>query len=220
MTRILVVGAHPDDEVLGCGGTLARHVEAGDVVSALLLADGETSRGAGDIPRRRRSALAAASALGLESVTTLDYPDNRLDSVALLDVVQSIERVIAEKRPEIVYTHHAGDLNIDHAIVHRAVLTACRPAPVGGVRAIYAFEVPSSTEWGATTLAPFVPTRYVDVTATLATKRRALECYGEEMRAAPHPRSLAGIEALASLRGHQIGCAAAEAFIVIREVVR
>ena len=220
MTRVLVVGAHPDDEVLGCGGTIARHAAEGDLVSALLIADGETSRGAGNIPRRRQAAQTAATALGLESVTTLDYPDNRLDSVALLDIVQSIERVIAEKRPDVVYTHHAGDLNIDHAIVHRAVLTACRPATAGGVRAIYAFEVPSSTEWGATTLAPFVPTRFVDISATLVTKRGALECYSEEMRAAPHPRSLVGVEALARLRGHQIGCAAAEAFMVIREIVR
>jgi N-acetylglucosamine malate deacetylase 1 len=218
--RVLVVASHPDDEVLGCGGTLARHAKAGDIVEALILADGETSRKSSDIAARDAQAKAAAKILGLEKSTLIGLPDNRLDTVPLLEVTQHIESAIAAFRPTIVYTHHAGDLNVDHRVAHRATITACRPLVGASVKAVYAFETPSATEWAFGSEAPFVPQRFVDIAGSIDVKRRALECYANEMRDPPHPRSYAAIEALAVLRGSQAGLAYAEAFMVAMEVVR
>src|SRR5215469_11970846 len=139
---VLAMVAHPDDEVLGAGGTLARHAAAGDGVSAR----GDNSAAA---KRRAKAAHKAASQLGAREPRFLGFRDNRLDSTDLLDVTQAIENIIAAVKPTVVYTHHAGDLNIDHVICHRAVLTACRPLPGCAIRRIYAMEVPSSTEWSA-----------------------------------------------------------------------
>ena len=146
---VLVVAAHPDDEVLGCGGTMAWHRRAGDSVAVLILADGVASRGgavATAIDERREWARRANAILGVTDLTLLSYPDNRMDALALLDVVQDIERVMARCRPTVVYTHHAGDVNIDHARTHHAVITACRPQPGNAVHQLLFFETPSSTE--------------------------------------------------------------------------
>lgn len=230
MSTVLVVAAHPDDEVLGCGGTLARHALAGDRVDVLILADGVTSRAAGiggnaqtevKLSRRQQAAGAAAAALGIGAPRMLTFPDNRLDTVPLLDVVQAVEDCMANSRPDIIYTHHGGDLNIDHEVAHRAVVTACRPIPGSRVQAIYTFEVCSSTDWISRQQgAPFQPCRYVDIHLTLQHKLAALRCYDEEMRAFPHTRSYAALEALARVRGAQVGLEAAEAFGVVREVAR
>lgn len=224
-TRVLVVAAHPDDEVLGCGGTIARHRADSDEVTTLFLADGvgardESTGGATDLTIRRAAGNAAADALGTAPPIYLDFPDNRLDTVALLDLVQAIERVATEFRPDRVYTHHSGDLNIDHRICHQAVLTAFRPMPGQTVRAIFGFEVPSSTEWafgGQETV--FQPRHFVDISSFMAAKVAALRCYEMEMRPFPHPRSERMIEALAGWRGAIAGCEAAEAFTVIRQIV-
>jgi N-acetylglucosamine malate deacetylase 1 len=217
---VLVVAAHPDDEVLGCGGTLARMAERGDAVHVLLIADGETSRpnaGRGRLAKRRRAAEAAAEVLGVSSVQLLNRPDNRLDSVDLLDVVRHVESVVARHRPSVVLTHHAGDVNIDHRIVHDAVIAACRPQPGHSVRTLLFFEVPSSTEWRPPASAPaFTPNWFVEISATLRSKLRALEAYSEELRAFPHPRSRRAVEALARWRGASVGVEAAEAFILGR----
>ncbi len=226
--RVLVVAAHPDDEVLGCGGTVARHVAEGDIVQALILAEGATSRGAarGSRPGREQTddlasaARAAARALGCREPILNGFPDNRMDELTFLDIVKVVETYIGEIKPQIVYTHHAGDLNIDHRLTHQAVLTACRPLPGAGVRAIYAFETPSSTGWNdPNTLAVFRPSRYVDIGRHLKAKAAALESYVQEMRAFPHARSKEAVEALAEWRGASVGCAAAEAFEVVREIV-
>lgn len=221
---ILVVAAHPDDEALGCGGAMRRHADAGERVDVLFVADGVGARGAADtgpeVEARRRAADAAAKVLGAERPRYLDFPDNRLDSIPLLDVVQAIESVIAEIAPDAIYTHHAGDLNIDHGVVARAVLTACRPQPGFGVQRIHAFEVPSSTEWAAPgPLAAFTPQRFVDISAQLDSKLAALEAYAVEMRPWPHPRSAKAVTALARTRGATVGLEAAEAFEVLREIV-
>jgi LmbE family N-acetylglucosaminyl deacetylase len=220
---VLVVVAHPDDEVLGAGGTLARHARAGSKVHILFLADGVGARGADKAAAERRIAAArkAAACLGAQEPVFLGLPDNRLDSLDLLDVTQAIEGIIAKTDPAVVYTHHAGDLNIDHAICHRAVLTACRPLPGSNVRAIYAMEVASSTEWAApSAVNAFQPSRFVDISAVQDLKRRALQAYVEEMRPYPHPRSFEAIEALVKWRGATAGLQAAEAFMVLREVER
>jgi len=219
--RVLVIVAHPDDEVLGCGGTIARHVASGDAVHICFLTDGVGARGDDVRAAARRNAAArrAVAILGGSELTFHAFPDNRLDRVDLLTVVKTIEDEIANVQPTTIYTHHAGDLNIDHVICNRAVLTACRPLPGQAVRNIYAIEIASSTEWGSIgSSAPFTPTRYVDISKFIDLKRRALEAYAEEMRAFPHPRSYEALEALAHWRGSTAGLAAAEAFMVLREI--
>ena len=218
---ILVVAAHPDDEALGCGGTIARHVADGDTVHTLFMTDGVGSRGESDnaaVSERRGAAEKAGEILSINTATYQGWPDNRMDSVDLLDVVQSAEDVISSLQPQVIYTHHSGDLNIDHRITHQAVLTACRPQPGFGVRAIYAFEVPSSTEWATPNRDPFLPNAYVDIGVFLATKVHALKAYDAEMRKPPHSRSVEHIESMAQHRGYTVGVAAAEAFMIIRIV--
>lgn len=222
--RVLVVAAHPDDEILGCGATMARHAAQGDEVFVEIMAEGLTSRdgsaGAAELAQLRAAANAAGKLVGAKAVRLHGLPDNRLDTVPLLDVVKRIEAAIAEHAPQIVYTHHGGDLNVDHEIVSRAVMTACRPQPGAGVRTILAFEVPSSTEWRGPVADSFVPNWSVDVSDTLATKLKALEAYAGEMREWPHARSAAGVEALARWRGASVGVAAAEAFCLMRNIVK
>ena len=224
MSCVLVCAAHPDDEILGCGGAIARHTAEGDTVHILIMAEGATSRdGAekGDVDGLRQAAAKAAAVLGAEAPVFAQLPDNRMDGVDLLDVIKPIEKMIAEIRPQVIYTHHHGDLNVDHRITHQAVLTACRPQPGADVTALYAFETVSSTEWSSGDKETvFQPSRYVDISAQLKTKLSALECYETEMRPFPHARSLENVEALARTRGAAAGLEAAEAFMIIREVVR
>jgi LmbE family N-acetylglucosaminyl deacetylase len=215
----LVVAAHADDEVLGCGGTIARHVAEGDFVHLVFMSDGVGSRAQSipeDLQRRIVARDSALSILGVTNWDAFDFPDNRMDSVALLDVVQALEPIVQRVKPTRVYTHHHSDLNIDHGVTHQAVMTACRPFPGSSVREILTFEVMSSTEWGTSGVASFVPNAFVDISEYLAKKVEALAAYGAEMRAAPHSRSVANIEALARHRGHCVGLGAAEAFEVLR----
>lgn len=218
---VLVIVAHPDDEVLGAGGTLARHASQGSAVHIVFLADGVGARGANPSAsdRRANAARRAAKCLGAQEPTFLGFPDNRLDGIDLLDITQAIERIASEVEPSVIYTHHEGDLNIDHAICHRAVLTACRPMPGRSVRRIFAMEVASSTEWAAPSAnTAFLPSRFVDISGFMEHKRRALEAYAEEMRPFPHARSFEAVEALARWRGTTAGMPAAEAFVVIRDL--
>jgi N-acetylglucosamine malate deacetylase 1 len=219
--RVLVVAAHPDDEVLGCGATVARHVEQGDAVEILILGTGALSREGADPEepaRLARRAEEAARILGVRRVRVLDLPDNRFDSVDLLEIVKRVEAEIRQVDPEVVYTHHAGDLNVDHRRTFEAVLTACRPQLSGGVRKILSFEVPSSTEWQSPTSGPgFCPNTFVDVERTIDRKVAALEAYTEEVRPFPHPRSPQAVRALGTWRGASAGFLAAEAFVLVRE---
>ena len=227
MRSVLVVAAHPDDEILGCGGALAAHAAKGDTVHVLVVAEGATSRDGRREPEGRESELTrlkaaasrAASVIGAEEPQLLGLPDNRLDSIPLLDVIKPIEAVVETVVPEIVYTHHAGDLNVDHRIVHQAVVTACRPLPGSPVKALYTFETVSSTEW-QTAGEAFRPQRWVDIEPFLHRKLSALEAYEAEMRAFPHARSIDAVEALARVRGASAGLKAAECFMVVRELVR
>ncbi len=220
---VLVVASHPDDEVLGCGGSIARHCAQGDDVAVLFLADGVAARspGAADqaAARRRRAAEAACGLLGVTDLTFLPYPDNQLDTVPLLQLAQEIENVVSRLRPAIVYTHHHGDVNIDHRRTHDAVITACRPQPGFPVRRLLFFEVVSSTEWRPpNSLPPFAPQWFNDVSAFLPLKLKALEAYAEEIRAYPHSRSIEAVEHLARWRGASVGVGAAEAFELGREI--
>ena len=215
--NILVIAAHPDDEVLGCGATIARHVAEGDRVAVLFMADGVGARAPEDRERdltsRQMAAKCACAELGVTDVTILCHPDNRMDQVALLDIVQDIERVVERCQPNIIYTHHAGDVNIDHRRVHDAVASACRSQPGFCLRQLLFFEIPSSTEWRSpASMAPFAPNWFVDVSDYLPKKLAALSVYGEELRAFPHPRSIEAVEHLARWRGATVGVVAAEAF--------
>lgn len=228
MSTVLVVAAHPDDEVLGCGGTIAHHADTGDQVQVLIVAEGATSR----LQQRDReqatdelSALAqatqqAGAILGAQGVELLDLPDNRLDSLDRLDLIKHIEERIARHQPQVVYVHHAGDVNVDHRRLHEAVVTACRPIPGQQVRRLLSFEVASSTEWQPPGSSPaFQPNWFVDISAQWPRKREALEVYASEMRPWPHARSLEALEHLARWRGAQVGVEAAEAFCLLRQLV-
>jgi N-acetylglucosamine malate deacetylase 1 len=222
--NVLVIAAHPDDEALGCGGTMARLVAEGKSVHVAFLADGITARPlpdhAAELAKRRDMALNACQIMGCYQPVFFDYPDNRLDTVALLDLVQTVESLIERFNPQTVITHHHGDLNIDHQRVHQAVMTACRPLPDASVRRIWCFEVPSSTEW-QTPLSKhaFQPSLFVDISDTLAIKMKALQSYGGEMRPWPHSRAMGAVEHLARWRGASVGVDAAEAFMVARDLI-
>jgi N-acetylglucosamine malate deacetylase 1 len=219
MKTVLVVAAHADDEALGCGGTIARHVKEGDTVHLVFMADGVHSRkdtSKEDLTRRIAASKSAQSILGVSFTQSLDLPDNKMDSVPLLEIVQKLELILEEIQPSVIYTHHHGDLNIDHRLTHAAVMTACRPTPDSSVREIYGFEVLSSTEWATQQTLPFLPHYFVDITRQLQTKLDALKAYAEEMRKPPHSRSVAHAEVLAHHRGYSIGVDAAEAFEVYR----
>ena len=220
--NVLVIAAHPDDEALGCGGTIARLSSTGSEVHVLFVADGVSSRETGEskaLQDRREMAERAVLTLGAHPPSFLDFPDNRLDSVALLDVIQAIEAYAATVRADLVFTHSPGDLNVDHRLCSQAVLTAFRPAPGQSVRTVLAFEVPSSTEWSFGSMAPsFAGNLFLDISDYLAVKAAALRCYAEEMRNFPHSRSIEAVEALARWRGATVGVEAAEAFTVLRSV--
>jgi LmbE family N-acetylglucosaminyl deacetylase len=222
--KTLVIAAHPDDEVLGAGASVARWIDEGREVAVAILGEGETSRSARReaadpelVRMLERRAEQACRTLGLcEPPRMLRLADNRFDTLPLLEIVQRVEGLIAEFEPELVLTHHGGDLNIDHALTFRAVMTALRPTPSSRVRELRVFEIASSTEWAFGRFGTsFSPDVFVDVRATLQRKLDALACYDTESRPFPHPRSAQALEALARTRGAQAGLHAAEAFETI-----
>ena len=225
---VLVVAAHPDDEVLGCGGTIARFASEGRSVHVLLLADGENARALADgsgvaahaVRARNAAAEKACQILGCASVECLNMPDNRMDTLALLDVVKEIEKRIVDYTPSSVLTHHGNDVNVDHQVTQEAVIVACRPTPGHPVKELLFFETVSSSEWRPPGRGyGFEPNYFVDISDTLAIKNLALDAYFNEMREFPHPRSKFAIESLARWRGATIGVAAAEAFVLGRKTI-
>ena len=224
-SSVLVVAAHPDDEVLGCGGTIAKLSREGARVHVAFLADGVLSRQGGkeamhdELGARRVAAREASGILGASSVSFGEFPDNRMDEIGLLDVVLAVEALINEHQPDVVLTHHAGDVNVDHRKVHEAVVVACRPQQGRTVKLLLCFEVPSSTEWQLPGSGPgFTPNWFVDITSTFGEKLSALGCYSGEMRPWPHPRSIQGVTHLVHWRGATVGVEAAEAFMLGRNL--
>jgi len=222
--KILVIAAHPDDEVLGCGGTIARHVTEGDSAHILFLGDGVSSRGNSDpnlVNERKKSAVKACEALGAAIVGFEKFPDNMFDTVPLLYIARVVESAKKEINPQIIYTHHGGDLNIDHRITCRAVLTAFRPQPDEQFSEIRSFETNSSTEWSASAIMPpFIPDTFVDITQYLDKLLDAYACYADEIREEPHARSLEALKIAALRRGREAGIHAAEAFMTLRRILR
>ena len=219
--KIIVVAAHPDDEVLGCGGTIVKHVAQGDIVHSVFMSDGVNSRldsSKVKLNRRLKASKSVQSLLGISSTHYLNLPDNSMDSVPLLEIVQKLEPIINKIKPSVIYTHSYGDLNIDHQLTHAAVMTACRPIPDSTVREIYGFEVISSTEWSNPLKSTFKPTLFIDITKHLSKKLNALKAYKQEMRDVPHSRSIKHIEILAQHRGYSVGVDMAEAFEVYRVI--
>jgi N-acetylglucosamine malate deacetylase 1 len=219
---VFAVVAHPDDEVLGMGATLARHAMEGDRVEIMIVATGATSRGAGAdaVAALQKAAQASALCLGADSVKFGGMPDQRLDTVPAIDLVKLIAAGCSIA-PTLIYTHHAGDLNRDHGIVTAAVMAAFRPIPDSTVRGIYAAETLSSTEWAIPEAAiAFAPDHFVAIHQQMSRKLTALKAYDSEMRAFPHARSYQALEALAQYRGAQVGVPAAEAFMTLRSIRR
>jgi LmbE family N-acetylglucosaminyl deacetylase len=216
--KVLVFAAHPDDELLGVGATLARHAAAGDDVVCVVVSEGASSRyPSGADEELRAAGRAAAAILGTRELRFLGLRDQYLDDLPIIEIIRPLEKIVAEIRPDVVYTHHWGDLNRDHRVVGEAAAVACRPVAAGAPRRLLCFEIPSSTEWNVA--APFQPTSFVDVGATIEKKLAAMACYTTEVRPHPHPRALESLRARAAYWGQHCGVAYAEPFVLFREVV-
>lgn len=222
MRSIIVIAAHPDDEVLGCGGTIAKHTTDGDKVHVVFMTDGVSSRGdtkQEDIHNRDKACLRAIETLNVTGVYNLGFDDNSMDNHCLLAITKKLEKIIEKISPEVIYTHHSDDLNVDHRLTFQAVMTAARPTPSQTIKSIYSFEVLSSTDWAGPAAKQFNPNVYVNITNFYNIKRKALECYDLEMREPPHSRSVYHSKILAEHRGHTVGVQYAEAFELLRMVV-
>lgn len=220
--RILAVGAHPDDETLGAGGTLALHASRGDETFVMIVADGVTSRH-NEVRLQEECARRACQVLGVQDITFAQLPDQRLDALPLLDIITPIEACIRRFEPDVVLTHFAEDANQDHRAVFRAVVVATRPLPGIGVKRVLCWETASSTEWAPPFPGSvFSPNVFIDITPTLTTKLRAMAAYADthvsEVRDYPHPRSYGALAATARRHGAAVGLCAAEPFMLVRDI--
>jgi N-acetylglucosamine malate deacetylase 1 len=213
---VLVIAAHPDDEILGCGGTVALHAARGDHVTSVIACEGESLRygpgGVGQSEHTRR----AANILGVTDVRSLEFPDQGLDTITLTEIIAPLEGVVLEVTPDIVYCQYGGDINRDHEILFKATLVATRPTQPS-IEAVYAFDTASSTEWAYPRM--FAPDTWVDISTTLEKKIAAMACYESEVRAYPHPRSLEALRHRAHAWGNQQCLDAAEVFMTIRRAL-
>lgn len=220
--NILIIAAHPDDEVLGCGGTIAK-LSVNNKISVLILGEGITSRNlensAVAIKILRENAIKAQKILGIERSYFESFPDNSFDKVSILQIIKKTEEYIKKIIPDIILTHHHSDLNIDHRLTFQAVLTCCRPQPNFRHPDIYSFEIPSSTDWQILTgETVFKPNIFIDISSTIDQKLKALEHYESEMKVYPHSRSLEGIKIMAQDWGRKVGREFVEAFELIRSI--
>ncbi len=220
----MVIAAHPDDEILGCGGLLLRLKKEGSKLYALILGEGMTSRGEKykeKIKELRNCAKKSSSIIGFNEIYFEDFPDNKFDTVPLLNIIKIAEKHIGKIKPDIIFTHHKGDLNIDHRLTYQAVITACRPRTGFKHPTIYSFEIPSSTEANVNTSEDmFKPNYFVKIKKTeMEKKKAALKEYKSEIRKYPNSRSIKGIEIMAKDWGRKIGVEYAEAFELVREIL-
>jgi LmbE family N-acetylglucosaminyl deacetylase len=215
--RVLVVAAHPDDELLGCGGTLALHARGGDHVTAVIVCEGESLRYGPEGVGMASHTHKAAAVLGVRDVRTLGFTDQRLDSMAMLDLIVPLEHIVRDVKPQIVYGQDGGDANRDHQLLFKALLVATRPLDQY-VEAFYTFETASSTEWGFPRT--FAPDTWIDISTTLEQKLAAMACYETEVRPYPHPRSLDALRHRAKAWGNRVCMDAAEVFMTVRRTMR
>lgn len=227
--KIMLVVAHPDDEILGLGATMHKLIhQFQNNVHVIILGEGITSRGdvrnrdnwGKELERHKRNICDAQKAIGFQSLSIYEFPDNRFDSIPLLDIIKVIEKEKKDFMPDVIFTHHGGDLNIDHQKTFEAVLTACRPLETEKVKTIITFETPSGTEWKASTNPHhFIPNLFIEVSdENLNSKIMAMESYEFEKRNFPHPRSPKALKILAQRWGVSIGCNYAEAFCLVRSI--
>lgn len=222
--KILIVVAHPDDEVLGCFGTVSKLIKEGYEAYTLILGEGKTSRLDTRKIEENKEQLEilndeikkANDIIGIKKCFVYDFPDNRFDSVDLLDIIKVISKIKEEIKPDIIFTHYENDLNIDHKITYQAVITATRPIENESVKEIYSFEILSSTEWQYPI--SFSPDVFFDIQDTIELKLNAMQCYKSELCLYPHPRSLEGIELNAKYNGMRVGKNYVEAFKSVRVI--
>jgi LmbE family N-acetylglucosaminyl deacetylase len=223
--KILVIAPHPDDEVLGCGGTIKKHINKGDEVYLCIVTKAYTPDWSQEFIENRKKEIACTKeVLGIREIFLLDLPTVKLDTVPQKKLNDLISDCVNKVKPEILYIPFSGDINKDHRLVFEASLVAARPKPESQVKKIFSYEVPSETEWGSSRAQSekeiFVPNAYVDISETLEIKLKAMSCYKSELKEFPHPRSLKAITALAEKRGSEAGLQAAEAFMLIREILK
>ncbi|MBJ8107902.1 MULTISPECIES: PIG-L deacetylase family protein [Bacillus cereus group] len=212
---VLVIGAHPDDELLGSGGTLKRLVENGHRVISIIIASGRRE----EADRIHQLGRHANKEIGIEEVIFLDHANLELELIPLHQLTKELEQLIQKYKPSKIFTHHYGDVNIDHLITFQAVLTATRPLPKRNPIELITFETVSSSEWNVyTNDKVFKPNYFVNITDQMDSKIAALKHYDVEMRDFPHPRSYEGVQHLGRVRGMTIGVPYAEAFEVIRRI--
>jgi len=220
MKNILIVATHPDDEVLGCGGVMARHARTGDRVHVVVVTRGMPELfPPAAVEELRRELAAAHDILGVSTVRFLDFPAPCLDVTPGYLIAGAMQSAVAELRPDVVYLPHHGDIHGDHRAVNLAVMVATRPNGTAAMPKLLAYETLSETEWAVPNHAQFQPTVFADITGYLPDKLKAMACYRSQLKAAPHARSLEAIGALATYRGHSVHLPAAEAFVLLREVV-
>lgn len=213
----LVIAAHPDDEVLGCGGVLARHAAASERVTIVIACEGRPDRRGPHGSYDNGQIHQAATALGVSDVEHLRFPDQTLDAVLMTALIDPLERIVRAVRPRVVYCQHGEDLNRDHQLLFQAALVATRPTEPS-IETVYAFDTASSTEWGYPRR--FAPDTWIDISQTLARKLEAMACYASEIRDYPHPRSLQALELRARAFGNQVCMDAAEVFMTVRRITR
>jgi len=219
--KIFVVVAHPDDEILGVGGAIIKHVNQGDEVNVLILGEGMRSRdntSKEDLKKLHCNTDDAKQVMGYGEVYFSNFPDNSFDTVSLLEITKEVEKYIDKLKPDVVYTHHEYDLNIDHRLTFQAVLTACRPCNTNCPTEILSFESLSSTEWQSKFNKQFQPNFYVDITDVIEKKVEALQKYISEIKDYPHSRSVQGVRILSQYRGLEAGLEHAEAFCLVRKI--
>jgi len=221
MKKIMVIAAHPDDELLGCGGTLIKHIKNEDQIKTLILGQGMLSRGENEsfLNQLRTDSKKANDIIGVNELKFFDFPDNAFDTVPLLDIIKVVEKEIDDAQPDLIYTHFSHDLNIDHRRTFEAVMTACRPQPNSKIPEIYSFYIPSSTDWiNPTDANHFIPNVFVNVEAEIEQKIKALKAYETEMKKYPHSRSLESLRIFSQYWGTRIGKQYVEPFILVRSV--
>jgi len=217
--KTIIISAHPDDEVLGLGGTIPIIKENGGEVIVVIVTDGVSSQYPNDkkmFELRDDQLHNACNILGVNDIIRLDFPDMRLDTVSQLDINNSIEKIVRDVQCDTVFVHHQYDVNLDHQILYKSILVVARPKPLKCIRNVLTYQVNSSTEWGARSPQQmFCPNLYVDISSTINKKLEAIKIYSYEIETFPHPRSIEAIKARAKVLGSESGFNYAEAFNLI-----